>query len=158
MTGHGTWYVVTQEFYREYLKPSNATKQKLLYAMNPNKFQACQFLIQYREQVGHSHRWDTLCFRPSSCLPTVALQRQGAMRVPTLPSETSARPECITVNMANAQAVVHFTKAACIFRPYTTFSYTLASQRLQTFARLPVLCTGAGRQDHCVFRQHILAA
>jgi len=53
MTRHNAWYLVTQEFYREYLKPSNATKQKLLYAMNPNKFQACQFLIQYHEQVGH---------------------------------------------------------------------------------------------------------
>lgn len=53
VTGHDTWYVIMQEFYREYLKPSNATKQKLLYAMNPNKFQACQFLIQYHEQVGH---------------------------------------------------------------------------------------------------------
>lgn len=51
-----TWYVLMQEFYREYLKPSNATKQKLLYAMNPNKFQACQFLIQYHEQVGYLHR------------------------------------------------------------------------------------------------------
>ncbi|DBA93765.1 hypothetical protein WJX82_000412 [Trebouxia sp. C0006] len=45
------WCPMTKEFYREYLKPSNATKQKLLYAMNPNKFQACQFLIQYHEQV-----------------------------------------------------------------------------------------------------------
>ena len=40
-----------QEFYREYLKPSNAARRQLLYVMNPQKFQACQFLIQYHEQV-----------------------------------------------------------------------------------------------------------
>ncbi|MFX7862369.1 hypothetical protein ABTK41_20020, partial [Acinetobacter baumannii] len=32
----------------------NAGKRQLLYAMNPNKFQACQFLIQYHEQVRQS--------------------------------------------------------------------------------------------------------
>lgn len=40
-----------QEFYREYLKKDNAARRQLLYVMNPNKFQACQFLIQYHEQV-----------------------------------------------------------------------------------------------------------
>ena len=40
-----------QEFYREYLKKENAARRQLLYVMNPNKFQACQFLIQYHEQV-----------------------------------------------------------------------------------------------------------
>jgi len=68
MTRHDAWYVVTQEFYREYLKPSNATKQKLLYAMNPNKFQACQFLIQYHEQVGKSHRTLSVFSHPAICL------------------------------------------------------------------------------------------
>ena len=43
--------LVVQEFYREYLKPSNAARRQLLYVMNPHKFQACQFLIQYHEQV-----------------------------------------------------------------------------------------------------------
>lgn len=42
---------MAQEFYREYLKPSNTARRQLLYAMNPQKFQACQFLIQYHEQV-----------------------------------------------------------------------------------------------------------
>ena len=40
-----------QEFYREYLKKDNAARKQLLYVMNPNKFQACQFLIQYHEQA-----------------------------------------------------------------------------------------------------------
>ena len=40
-----------QEFYREYLKKDNAARRQLLYVMNPNKFQACQFLIQYHEQA-----------------------------------------------------------------------------------------------------------
>ena len=43
--------VPLQEFYREYLKKENAARRQLLYVMNPNKFQACQFLIQYHEQV-----------------------------------------------------------------------------------------------------------
>ena len=47
-----------QEFYREYLKKDNAARRQLLYVMNPNKFQACQFLIQYHEQASgmpHGH-------------------------------------------------------------------------------------------------------
>ena len=40
-----------QEFYREYLKKDNAARRQLLYVMNPNKFQACQFLIEYHEQA-----------------------------------------------------------------------------------------------------------
>jgi hypothetical protein len=43
--------VLLQEFFREYLKKENAARRQLLYVMNPNKFQACQFLIQYHEQV-----------------------------------------------------------------------------------------------------------
>ncbi len=35
--------------------------------------------------------------------------------------ETSARLECITVNMANVQALVHSTEAACIFKPHAYF-------------------------------------
>lgn len=30
---------MTREFYREYLRPSNATRRQLLYVMNPTKFQ-----------------------------------------------------------------------------------------------------------------------
>ncbi len=66
--GHDVWCVVMQEFYREYLKPSNATKQKLLYAMNPNKFQACQFLIQYHEQVGYLHQTLPVASHPAICM------------------------------------------------------------------------------------------
>ncbi|RIB30035.1 P-loop containing nucleoside triphosphate hydrolase protein [Gigaspora rosea] len=45
------WCDMTPEFYAEYLKASSR-KRMLLYAMNPNKLQACQFLIQYHEERG----------------------------------------------------------------------------------------------------------
>lgn len=34
----------------EYLKKENASRRQLLYVTNPNKFRACQFLINYHEQ------------------------------------------------------------------------------------------------------------
>ena len=40
---------MTLEFYREYLKKDNAARRQLLYIMNPSKFRACQFLIQFHE-------------------------------------------------------------------------------------------------------------
>lgn len=42
---------MTPEFYREYLR-EKTRKRMLLYAMNPRKFQACQFLIRYHEERG----------------------------------------------------------------------------------------------------------
>ncbi|GAA5972390.1 hypothetical protein JCM11641_002436 [Rhodosporidiobolus odoratus] len=45
------WCDMTPEFYREYLR-ENSRKKMLLYCMNPKKFQACQFLIQYHENRG----------------------------------------------------------------------------------------------------------
>lgn len=42
---------MTPEFYREYLR-EQSRKRMLLYSMNPNKFQACQFLIKYHEGRG----------------------------------------------------------------------------------------------------------
>jgi DNA excision repair protein ERCC-3 len=42
---------MTSEFYAEYLKEQSRTRL-LLYCMNPSKFQACQFLINYHEQRG----------------------------------------------------------------------------------------------------------
>ena len=49
---HGTERgCLRQTFYHEYLKKENAARRQLLYVMNPNKFQACQFLIQYHEQA-----------------------------------------------------------------------------------------------------------
>lgn len=45
------WCPMTPEFYSEYLR-ANYRKKKLLYVMNPNKFRACQFLIQYHERRG----------------------------------------------------------------------------------------------------------
>ena len=109
-----------QEFYREYLKPSNAAKQKLLYAMNPNKFQACQFLIQYHEQVQHLHQTLSVFSHPAICLllaHTGKVQQGLRLSSPTPPLLASARLEYVTLNMANVHAAVHFTKAACVFRP-----------------------------------------
>lgn len=45
------WCPMTSEFYQEYLRES-ARKRMLLYIMNPTKFQACQYLIQYHESRG----------------------------------------------------------------------------------------------------------
>lgn len=45
------WCPMTADFYREYLKESSR-KRRLLYVMNPKKFQACQFLIDYHERRG----------------------------------------------------------------------------------------------------------
>lgn len=42
---------MSPEFYAEYLK-EQSRKRMLLYAMNPRKFQACQFLIKYHEDRG----------------------------------------------------------------------------------------------------------
>eukprot|EP00871_Galdieria_phlegrea_P003911 jgi/Galph1/4520/GphlegSOOS_G3138.1 len=45
------WCPMTAEFYSEYLA-QNASKKKLLYAMNPNKFQTTDFLIRFHENRG----------------------------------------------------------------------------------------------------------
>jgi len=45
------WCPMTTEFYDEYLKARSRMKQ-LLYIMNPRKFQACQYLINYHESRG----------------------------------------------------------------------------------------------------------
>lgn len=45
------WCPMTTEFYQEYLRESHR-KRALLYIMNPRKFQACQFLIDYHEKRG----------------------------------------------------------------------------------------------------------
>lgn len=45
------WCPMTTEFYQEYLRET-ARKRALLYIMNPRKFQACQFLIDYHEKRG----------------------------------------------------------------------------------------------------------
>lgn len=43
------WCQMSPEFYREYLT-CRSCKKMLLYVMNPQKFRACQFLIQYHER------------------------------------------------------------------------------------------------------------
>ncbi|RDL40925.1 p-loop containing nucleoside triphosphate hydrolase [Venustampulla echinocandica] len=45
------WCPMTTEFYSEYLKQSSK-KRALIWTMNPRKFQACQFLIDYHEKRG----------------------------------------------------------------------------------------------------------
>lgn len=45
------WCPMTTEFYTEYLDQT-PRKRALLYIMNPRKFQACQFLIDYHEKRG----------------------------------------------------------------------------------------------------------
>ncbi|RKF75886.1 General transcription and DNA repair factor IIH helicase subunit XPB [Golovinomyces cichoracearum] len=45
------WCPMTTEFYTEYLRLPKS-KQSLLWIMNPRKFQACQFLIDYHEKRG----------------------------------------------------------------------------------------------------------
>ncbi|CAI2183339.1 1896_t:CDS:10, partial [Funneliformis geosporum] len=45
------WCPMTPEFYAEYLK-ATSRKRMLLYAMNPNKFHACQYLIRFHEDRG----------------------------------------------------------------------------------------------------------
>ncbi|PWN47226.1 putative SSL2-DNA helicase [Violaceomyces palustris] len=45
------WCPMTPEFYREYLR-EKSRKKMLLYCMNPKKFQAAQFLIDYHENRG----------------------------------------------------------------------------------------------------------
>lgn len=45
------WCPMTAEFYQEYLL-ADPRRRMLLYIMNPTKFQACQFLIEYHERRG----------------------------------------------------------------------------------------------------------
>jgi DNA excision repair protein ERCC-3 len=45
------WCPMTTEFYQEYLR-EKSRKRALLCTMNPRKFQACQFLIDYHEKRG----------------------------------------------------------------------------------------------------------
>ncbi|RKP27898.1 DNA repair helicase rad25 [Syncephalis pseudoplumigaleata] len=45
------WCEMSPEFYSEYLR-ERSRKRALLYAMNPRKVQACQYLIKYHEERG----------------------------------------------------------------------------------------------------------
>ena len=45
------WCPMSPEFYKEYLV-QDSRKKMLLACMNPNKFQACQFLIDHHERRG----------------------------------------------------------------------------------------------------------
>ncbi|KAG5029979.1 hypothetical protein JHK87_013493 [Glycine soja] len=45
------WCPMTKEFFAEYLKKENSKKRQALYVMNPNKFRACEFLINFHERT-----------------------------------------------------------------------------------------------------------
>ena len=40
---------MTPAFYREYLFAKTNSKKRLLYAMNPVKFQSCEYLMRFHE-------------------------------------------------------------------------------------------------------------
>jgi DNA excision repair protein ERCC-3 len=44
------WCPMTAEFFKKYLSKDQAAKRQVLYCMNPNKFMACQYLMQFHEQ------------------------------------------------------------------------------------------------------------
>jgi DNA excision repair protein ERCC-3 len=44
------WCPMTAEFFKKYLQRDQASKRQVLYCMNPNKFMACQYLMQFHEQ------------------------------------------------------------------------------------------------------------
>ena len=44
------WCPMTAEFFTKYLEPECKPKKQALYCMNPNKFMACQYLMQFHEQ------------------------------------------------------------------------------------------------------------
>lgn len=46
------WCRMTPEFYTEWLRPQSVQRRALLATLNPGKFQACQFLINYHEARG----------------------------------------------------------------------------------------------------------
>ncbi|KAM3417211.1 hypothetical protein BST61_g5471 [Cercospora zeina] len=46
------WCPMTTEFYKEYLEAKTTNKRSLLSTMNPRKYQACQFLIDFHERRG----------------------------------------------------------------------------------------------------------
>jgi len=46
------WCPMTQDFYEEYLRAKNPQQRLLLSTMNPKKFQACQYLINFHEKRG----------------------------------------------------------------------------------------------------------
>ncbi|CAI6295733.1 unnamed protein product [Periconia digitata] len=47
------WCQMTPEFYTEWLRsPPSSPKNDIISSLNPNKFQACQFLIEYHEKRG----------------------------------------------------------------------------------------------------------
>ncbi|KAF2841369.1 DNA repair helicase rad25 [Patellaria atrata CBS 101060] len=46
------WCPMTTEFYTEYLNSTRTNQRSLLFTMNPRKFQACQYLIDFHESRG----------------------------------------------------------------------------------------------------------
>mmetsp|Transcript_39302 Transcript_39302/g.123063 ORF Transcript_39302/g.123063 Transcript_39302/m.123063 type:complete len:822 (-) Transcript_39302:79-2544(-) len=46
------WCPMTKEFYREYLRRGPRTGDRHFYALNPNKFRVCEYLMHYHEARG----------------------------------------------------------------------------------------------------------
>ena len=76
-----------QEFFKEYLKPDNKSRQQLLYVMNPVKFMQCEFLINYHEKV----RGDKVCRQH---LPLHRPSSPRAAAPATLQSRGTPSPAC----------------------------------------------------------------
>ena len=43
------WCPMTGEFFRQYLRETNAKRKQLLYVMNPEKYRVCKLLLEYHE-------------------------------------------------------------------------------------------------------------
>ncbi|KAK4537514.1 hypothetical protein CDCA_CDCA12G3539 [Cyanidium caldarium] len=98
------WCPMTAEFYREYLQRGPG-KRKLLYAMNPNKFRTCEFLMRFHEARGDKviifsdnifalRHYATLLRRPFIYGPTSQTER---MRVLT---QFQRNPVCNTIMLS----------------------------------------------------------
>ena len=46
------WCPMTPIFFRQYLEQPDARKREALYVMNPNKFKACEYLVNYHKAQG----------------------------------------------------------------------------------------------------------
>jgi hypothetical protein len=152
-----------QEFYHEYLKKDNAARRQLLYVMNPNKFQACQFLIQYHEQVWpypnpspnnfqaclfliqYTSRWAPVACRPPPC----RAPRPSRMGVRASGGPAAApRLRCCRRGRARARAQVRGDKI--IVFSDNIFALREYAQRL----RKPFIYGGTSHQE----RTRVLAA
>lgn len=93
------WCPMTTEFYSEYLTANTTNKRSLLSTMNPRKFQACQFLIDFHERRGDK----IIVFSDN----VFALEKYATkLKKPYIFGETSQRErEMVLENFRNNDAV-----------------------------------------------------